>query len=71
MTPPKKAPRLPAPQKKQPKKAAAAAQEAEASDDGFVELEWRGVQLRIPVEGKLPVAAVDAFRAGDNYEGTK
>lgn len=46
------------------------AQEAEA-EDGFVTLEQRGIKLRIPVRGKVPIAAVDAFRAGDNYEGTK
>jgi hypothetical protein len=67
---------LPAPEPKperKPKKKASpvvAAQEAEA-DDGFVTVELRGVALRIPVRGKVPIAAVDAFRAGDNYEGTK
>lgn len=58
--------RIPKPKKK----ASVAAQEAEA-DDGFVTVEHCGVALRIPVGGKLPVAAIDAFRAGDNYEGTK
>lgn len=48
----------------------AAAQEAEAGE-GFVAIEQRGVKLRVPIAGKLPIAAVDAFRAGDNYEGTK
>lgn len=59
------------PRKRQPrKKAAAAAQEAEATD-GFAELTHRGFKLRVPVGKNLPVAAVDAFRSGDNYEGTK
>lgn len=52
------------------KKASVAAREAEA-DDGFVTLEQCGVTLRIPVGGKVPIAAVDEFRAGDNYAGTK
>lgn len=47
-----------------------AAREAEAGD-GFVHLEQCGVQLRIPIRKKVPVAAIDAFRAGDSYEGTK
>lgn len=63
---------LPEPERKSKKKASpvSAAQEGEAGD-GFVTLEQCGVSLRIPVRGKVPVAAVDAFRAGDNYEGTK
>lgn len=44
--------------------------EAEAAD-GFVTIEHCGITLRIPVGGKIPITAVDAFRAGDNYEGTK
>lgn len=59
-----------APAKAGPRKVAAAAQEAEAGD-GFVTLEQCGVKLRIPVGKKVPVAAIDAFRDGDNYEGTK
>jgi hypothetical protein len=64
------------PQARKPAKAAASqqlsvvAREAEA-DDGFVTVKQRGVTLRIPVSGKVPVAAVDAFRAGDNFGGTK
>ena len=64
---------LPEPPKPKAKKKVSAvveAQEAEA-DDGFVTIEQRGITLRIPVSGKVPLAAVDAFRAGDNYEGTK
>jgi len=62
---------LPEPEPKRKKKSAVvAAQEAEA-DDGFVTLEQCGISLRVPVRGKVPVAAVDAFREGDNYEGTK
>lgn len=61
----------PDPPKKKPKKAAAVeAQEAEA-DDGFVTIEQRGIKLRVPVGGKLPIAAVDKFRIGDNYGGTR
>lgn len=64
--------RLPAPAAKpKKKKASVAAREAEAEDDGFITVEQRGVTLRIPVKGKLPIAAIDAFRVGDNYEGTK
>ena len=48
-----------------------AAREAEANDDGYVELEQCGVKLRIPVGKKVPVAVIDAFREGDNYEGNK
>lgn len=66
MTPAKRAP-----QKRASKAApAAAAREAEA-EDGFVVVEHCGVDLRVPVRGKIPVAATDAFRAGDNYAGTK
>ncbi|MGA5467176.1 adenylosuccinate synthase [Mycobacterium sp. NPDC050041] len=46
------------------------AREAEA-EDGFVKLEQCGVKLRIPVGGKLPLAAIDRYRVGDNYGGTK
>lgn len=53
------------------KKLSVAAREAEASDDGYVTLEQCGVTVRVPVRGKVPIAAVDAFRDGDNYEGTK
>jgi hypothetical protein len=58
---------------KSPRKKAtpsAAARQAEA-EDGFVVLEQCGVKLRLPVGGKLPLAAIDCFRAGDNYGGTK
>lgn len=48
----------------------AAAREAEA-EDGFISLEQCGVTVKIPLGGKVPVAAVDAFRAGDNYGGTR
>jgi hypothetical protein len=58
------------PQDQKKKKGSAAAQEAEA-DDGFVTIEQCGVTLRVGVAGKMPIAAMDAFRVGDNYEGTK
>lgn len=57
-----------APQKKA--SASAAARRAEA-EDGFVLIEQCGVTLKIPVGGKIPIAAIDAFRNGDNYGGTK
>jgi hypothetical protein len=60
----------PKPQRKPRKKASVAAREAEA-EDGFVTVEECGVTLRVPIGGKIPVAATDAFRAGDNYAGTK
>lgn len=66
----------PKPQDRKPKKAparkkpAATARQAEA-EDGFVTLEHCGVSLRIPVGGKLPIAALDAFIEGNDYLGTK
>ena len=57
----------PKPRKKSP---AAEAREAEA-EDGYVTIEHCGVTLRLPVGGKVPVKAIDAFRAGDNYGGTQ
>lgn len=50
--------------------ASVAARQAEA-EDGYVIVEQCGVTLRIPVGGKITVAAIDAFRDGDNYGGTK
>jgi hypothetical protein len=55
--------------KKPAKSAAAKAREAEAAD-GFVVLEQCGVKLRIPV-GNVPIAAIDAARAGDEWGCTK
>lgn len=52
------------------KKAAVAARQAEA-EDGIVTLEHCGVALQIPVGGKLPIAALDAFIEGNDYLGTK
>jgi hypothetical protein len=49
---------------------ATAAREGEA-EDGFVRIEQCGVSLRIPVKGKIPLSAIDLFREGDNYGGTK
>lgn len=60
----------PKPPRKPRKKASVAAREAEA-EDGYVTVKHCGVTLRVPVRGKIPVAATDAFRAGDNYEGSK
>jgi hypothetical protein len=61
---------IPAPKPRPRKRASVAAREAEAGD-GYVAVEHCGITLRVPVRGKIPVAATDAFRAGDNYEGTK
>jgi hypothetical protein len=47
-----------------------AAREAEA-EDGYLNVEQCGVKLRIPIGGKIPLAAIDLFRVGDNYGGTK
>lgn len=50
----------------------ARARQAEAvSEDGYVTVDHWGITLRIPVGGNITIAATDAFRAGDNYEGTK
>lgn len=57
-------------QPKPKKKPSTASREAEAVE-GHVTTEYCGVTLRIPVGGKIPIAAIDAFRVGDNYEGTK
>lgn len=59
-----------APKPRKGSSASAAAREAEA-ENGFVTIKQCGVTLRIPTHGKVPVAAIDAFRDGDNYEGTK
>lgn len=65
---PARPPRKRAPAKKAPP--AVAARQAEA-EDGFLILEQCGVTVRVPTAGKVPVAAIDAFRNGDSYEGTK
>lgn len=61
------------PSKPRAKKAPAsvAAREAEATGDGFVTVEQCGVELRIAVGGKMPLAAIDEYRAGNAYEGIK
>lgn len=56
------------PRKKAP--ASTAARQAEA-EDGYVTIEQCGVSLRVPVGGKVTLAAIDLFREGDNYGGTK
>lgn len=61
------------PAKRPPRKKAspsAVARQAEA-EDGYVTVEHRGMTLRLPIGGKVPLAAIDAFRDGDNYGGTK
>lgn len=61
---------IPAPDRKPKKKASVTAREAEAGD-GFVTVEQCGVTLKIPVGGKIPLAAYIAFTEGNNLEGTK
>lgn len=61
----------PTPKRKPRKSASVSAREAEATGDGFVTVEHCGITLKVAVGGNTPIAATDAFRAGDNYEGTK
>jgi hypothetical protein len=57
-------------QPKKPRKAAAAkAREAEATE-GFAVVEQCGVKLRVPI-ANIPIGAVDASLAGDEYGATK
>ena len=56
---------MPAPK---PKKASARAAEAV---DGYVTVTQCGVELKIPMAGKIPLKAVIAFGEGDNSEGTQ
>lgn len=58
------------PEPKPKKKASVAAREAEAGD-GYVTVTQCGVELKIPVAGKIPLKAFIAFSGGDNIEGTK
>ncbi|MBI3226631.1 MAG: adenylosuccinate synthase [Mycolicibacterium cosmeticum] len=58
----------PKPQDHQKKKSAAA-RKAEA--EGFVTIEQCGVSLKIPIGGKIPLAAYLAFEAEDELGGTK
>lgn len=60
---------IPEPQDRKPKKKDAA-REAEA-EDGYVTVEQCGLQLKIPVRGKVPLAAYIAFTEGNNIAGTK
>lgn len=65
----------PKPQDRKPRtapaqKAAAKALEAEAVD-GYVTVEQCGVTLRIPIAGKVPLAAYIAFDKGDELGGTE
>lgn len=60
----------PKPQDHKPKKKSTKAREAEAGD-GFVTIETRGVELRIPVGGKMPIAAFELFQEGKELPGTK
>ncbi|WP_292980972.1 adenylosuccinate synthase [Mycobacterium sp.] len=65
----------PKPQDRNPKKtpaqkAAVKALQAEA-EDGYVTVEQCGVVLRIPVAGKIPLAAVIEFEQDNNLRGTE
>ncbi|MCK0174805.1 hypothetical protein [Mycolicibacterium sp. F2034L] len=51
------------------KKAATAAREAEANDEGFVTIDHLGVTLRIPLA--LPSAALDAWMDGGKWANRK
>lgn len=44
--------------------------QAEA-EDGYVTVEQCGVELRIPIAGKVPLAAYVAFSKGDELGGTE
>lgn len=65
----------PEPQDHKPKrtpeqKAAAKALQAEA-EDGYITVEQCGMTLRIPIAGKVPLAAYEAFDEGKELKGTK
>lgn len=62
--------RIQAQRKPRKKSASTVARQAEA-DDGVVTVEQCGVTLRIPVGGKTPLAAIDAYLVGDEYAGNK
>lgn len=50
-------------------KQSTAARQAEA--DGFVIVEQCGLELKIPVAGKVPLTAYIAFKNGNELEGTE
>lgn len=52
------------------KKAETAVRAAEASD-GYLDVTQCGVKLRIPVRGKVPLAAYIEFEKGNEIEGTE
>lgn len=52
------------------KKAAATARKAEA-EDGYLTVEQCGVTLRIPIGGKVPLAAYIEFDKGNELAGTE
>lgn len=58
----------PTPQDHKPKKSAEA-RKAEA--DGFVTIKQCGVTLKIPIAGKVPLAAYAAFKKDDELLGTE
>lgn len=58
----------PRPQDHKPRKKAA--REAEA-EDGFIHVTIAGVDLDVPVNGKLPLKAAIAFNRGDEFGGTE
>lgn len=58
----------PQPQDRKPPKKTA--REAEA-EDGFIHVTIAGVDLDVPVNGKLPLKAAIAFNRGDEFGGTE
>lgn len=56
------------PRKRAPAKKAGGQAEAE---DGYVVVEQCGMQLRVPIRGKVPYTAYRAFKDGDNDLGTE
>lgn len=61
----------PDPQKAAARKRAAATVRAAEATDGYLDVEHCGVSLRIPVGGKVPLAAFIKFEAGDEIGGTE
>ncbi len=71
--PPRKVSRIPAnaprPQDHKPKKKRKKAAHAEAVD-GYLSLTVAGVDLKVPIKGKMPVKSAIAFANGDEFGGT-
>jgi len=52
-------------------KSAKSEQARQAEADGFLLIEQCGVQLKVPVAGKVPLKAFAAFKKGDELLGTE